>query len=295
MKKYKLESLELNDEVRKNADGSFIDLPSGNTHYKIEGNENGKWCVLTHGYATPLFIYDKIAAGLVENGYRVLRYDLLGRGLSERVEKEYNPTLFANQLHELTEALIPGEKFYLFGTSMGGSITTTFTSMHPEKVEKLVLYAPAGMHFKAPFYMKLAKIKGIGECMFYTIGMKILVKGCAKEMLYSGQAVKEQYMEQFAYCAQYKGMAKATLSSLRNTILNFDETHKGYVGTDKAGIKVLTIWGTIDKTMPYYQSEEMKQILKNMTLVTFEESGHIFLYDQAEKTLDVTLPFLKEE
>ena len=295
MNKYKPESLELTDEVRKNADGDFINLNVGNTHYKIEGEDNkGNWCVLTHGYATPLYIYDKIAAGLVENGYKVLRYDLLGRGLSERVKGDYSPQLFASQLHELTEKLIPNESFFLFGTSMGGTITTTFTSNHPDKVKKLILYAPAGMHYKAPLYMKLAKIKGIGEVLFKLIAMKVLIKGCAREMIYSGEEAKNNYSEQFAYCAQFKGMTKATLSSLRNTILNFDEANKGYVGTNKAGIKVLTVWGTADKTMPYYQSEEMKKILENMTLITFENSGHIFLYDEGDRTLDVTLPFLKE-
>ena len=292
---YKANSIELTDEVRKNEDGKFIQLDCGNTHYVIDGEENtGDWCVLVHGYATPLYIYDKIAQGLVENGYRVLRYDLLGRGLSERVKGPYTPNLFATQLNELVESIIPNEKFFLFGTSMGGTITTTFTGKYPEKVKKLILYAPAGMTcFKPPFYMKLAKIKGIGELMFDAVGLKILTKGCASEIIKSGPQVKEDYMKKFAYYTQFKGMARATLSSLRNTILNVEEDIQGYKATDEAQIPVLVIWGTNDKTMPYYQSEELVDVMTNATLVTFEGSGHIFLYDEGERTLDITMPFIK--
>lgn len=291
---YKTESLVLTDEERRKApDGLFVDLPVGNTHYKVEG-ETGEWVVLTHGYATPYFIYDKIAAGLLDAGYRVLRYDLIGRGLSERVKGPYDPALFVEQLKELTDHVLGEERFYLFGTSMGGTITTSFVASYPEKVKKLVLLAPAGMHYKAPFYMKLAAIPGIGDIVFKTVAGKALVKKCASEMIYSGEDVKRDYEEKFAYTFQYKGVLEATLSSMRHTILNFDEAAKGYEGTAKSGVSVLVIWGTADKTMPYYQIEEMKTKLPNATFITYENSGHIFLYDEGERTVKNALEFLKK-
>lgn len=292
MEKYKANSLVLDDEARKNLFGSFIDLPSGNTHYSVEG-EGEKWAVLVHGYATPYFIYDKVANGLIKEGYKILRYDLLGRGLSERVKGPYTPQLFASQLDEITKAVIGDKSFVLFGTSMGGTITTTYAAAHPDKVEKLVLLAPAGMVFKAPFYMKLAKLPGLGEFIFNCFGAKTLTKNCAKEIIYSGDKVKEDYMEKFAFCTQYKGMPACTLSSLRHTILNFEEDTEGYKGVAKAKIPVLVIWGTADKTMPYYQAETMKKILPEMQLITYEGSGHIFLYDEGERTMKDVIPFLK--
>lgn len=292
MTKYKPNSLKLDEEARKKLFGSFINLPSGNTHYCVEG-DGKEWAVLVHGYATPYFIYDKIAAGLIKEGYKVLRYDLLGRGLSERVKKAYTPELFASQLDDITKAIIGNKPFYLFGTSMGGTIVTTYASKHPEKVKKLVLLAPAGMVFDAPAYMKIARIPVIGELIFSTMGCKILTKSCAKEIIYSGDKVKEDYMEKFAFCTQYKGMALATLSSLRNTILNFEEDRKGYDGVRENNIPTLVIWGTKDQTMPYYQAERMQKIVPQMKLVTYEGSGHIFLYDEGERTLKDVIPFLK--
>jgi len=295
MKGMRPNSLPLDDKVRSACtDGRFVALPSGNTHYKIEG-ETGEWVVLTHGYATPYFIYDRIAEGLVKEGYRVLRYDLLGRGLSERVKGKYTPALFARQLDELTQTLLGEESFYLVGTSMGGTITTTFAATRPDKVKKLVLLAPHGMKFKVPAYMRMAQIPLLGELMFATLGGPILTKGCASELIYSGEEVRQDYRRKFAYYVQFKGMTRCTLSSLRHTILNFKESIKGYEGVARAGIPVLTIWGTADRTMPYYQAETMSKVLPSMRLITYSGSGHVFLYDEGERTLKDILPYLADK
>ena len=289
----KTQTLELTDAERQKADGSFIDLPCGNTHYQMEGN--GEAVVLTHGYATPYFLYDKIYEGLVAAGYKVLRYDLLGRGLSERVDAVYDPALFARQLDELTRALLGEEKFYLFGTSMGGTITTAFCAEYPGRVKKLVLLAPAGMDtFKPPFYMTLSNIPGIGSLVFHTIAKKTLLTKCASELKYSPQDVTDAFMRKFAYCAQYKGFLRCTLSSLRNTILATKEATQNYIACAKQDLPMLCVWGTDDRTMPYYQCARMHEVYPNAEYQTFEGSGHIFLYDEGERTLDVVLPFLRK-
>ena len=288
-----IEKLELTDGERSKAQGNFISLPCGNTHYEMKGE--GETCVLVHGYATPYFIYDKVFDRLVNEGYRVIRYDLLGRGLSERVKTDYTPELFAKQLRELTQALIGDEKFYLFGTSMGGSIVTAFCRFYPGFVKKLVLLAPAGMDtFKPPFYMHLTSAPVLGDILFSIIGGGTLLKKCASELIYSGEDVEKYYMESFAYTIQYKGFHQCTLSSLRNTILNTKETVKGYFSVAQQKVPMLVIWGTKDKTMPYYQIDRMREICPHGKFETFEGSGHIFLFDEGERTMNIVMPFIKE-
>ena len=286
------ETLELDDKARAGADGSFIELKSGNTHYQIEGE--GELIVLVHGYSTPYFIYDKIYNALIADGYKVLRYDLLGRGMSERVDEVYNTELFAKQLEELCEAIVPNEKFVLIGTSMGGSITSEFCRRNPEKVKKLILLAPAGMDsFKAPFYMKMCKIPGFGKWIFSKIGAKSLFNGCAREMIYSKDEI-DDYQRRFAYSMQYKNFVRSTFSSLINTILNTEETVKAYFALAERKLPMLVIWGTADRTMPYYQIERMKEICPHAKYITYEGSGHIFLYDEGDRTYKDIKDFIKE-
>ncbi len=285
-------SKELTDAEREKAEGSFLALPSGKTHYVLEGA--GELCVLVPGYATPYYLYDKVSETLVQNGYQVLRYDLMGRGLSERVKTDYTPEFFATQLQEITEAVLGDQPFYLFGTSMGGSITSTFAAQHPDKVKKLILLAPAGMDsFQPPFYMKLADMPLLGDLIFAVAGVKLSMGGCAKELLHADQAVKDDYVRKFAHDAQYKGLARCLLSSLRHTILKTEHTTENYKKLAEKKIPTLVLWGTLDATMPYMQMERMKEVLPEATFVTFEESGHIFLYDEGERTMEQVLPFLK--
>lgn len=285
-------SKELTDAEREKAEGSFLALPSGKTHYVLEGA--GESCVLVPGYATPYYLYDKVAESLVQNGYQVLRYDLMGRGLSERIKTDYTPEFFAAQLQEITEAVLGDQPFYLFGTSMGGSITSTFAARHPDKVKKLILLAPAGMDsFQPPFYMKLADMPLLGDFIFAVAGVKLSMGGCAKELLHADQTVKDDYVRKFAHDAQYKGLARCLLSSLRHTILKTEHTTENYKKLAEKKIPTLVLWGTLDATMPYMQMERMKEVLPEATFVTFEESGHIFLYDEGERTMEQVLPFLK--
>lgn len=279
-----IEKFELTQSEKKKYSGAFIKLPCGETHYELKGE--GSAVVLVHGYATPYFIYDKIFSFLVQKGYKVLRYDLLGRGFSERVNGDYTPALFSRQLKELTDALLPNENFFLFGTSMGGAVVTAFAAKYPEKVKKLFLLAPAGMEYKVPLYMKMAQKPVLGEIMFKALGGKLLLNGSCSELIYSRDQT-DYYLEKFAESARYKGFLAATLSSLRNTLMRPDITVENYKKTAENGVSVCTIWGTADKTMPYYQSKQLLKIFPNMHFYTFNNSGHIFLFDEGERTCKI--------
>lgn len=288
----KAQTKDLTPEEKAKAPGDFIDLPCGFTHYELAGE--GAPCVLVHGYATPYFIYDKLFQTLVNNGYRVLRYDLLGRGLSERVDTVYSAELFARQLFELTNALLPDTPFHLFGTSMGGTVTATFCALYPGRARSVTWLAPAGMDtFRPPFYMKLANIRGIGGVVFNAIGEKTLLSKCASEATHVPQDESDDFMRKFAYALQYKGFVRCTLSSLRNTILATEKATKAYAATAAQGIPLLCVWGEEDKTMPIYQAERMLEVCPQVQLVRFPGSGHIFVFDEGDRTADVVLPFLR--
>lgn len=158
-----------------------------------------------------------------------------------------------------------------------------------------MLLAPAGMDtFKAPFYMKLCKIKGIGELVFYNIAGKLLLTKCASELYHSTDEDKDYYMRKFADAAQYKGFLRCTLSSLRNTILKTKKATDYYKKVGKTDMPILCIWGDIDKTMPYYQHERLLEVCKQTRLITYKNSGHVFLFDEGEKCACDVLDFFAE-
>ena len=88
------ESDTLNDQTRPGVVGSFVRLPHGTVHYQLAGPESGRTVVLVHGFSVPYYIWDPTYDELVKKGFRVLRYDLYGRGYSDRPDEVYGPDLY---------------------------------------------------------------------------------------------------------------------------------------------------------------------------------------------------------
>jgi pimeloyl-ACP methyl ester carboxylesterase len=100
--------------------------------------------VLIHGLSWPSPVWDGIARGLVDQGMRVLLYDLYGRGYTQAPDVPHTMSFYVEQLSQLLEH-IGWEKTIVIGLSMGGAIATGFTAKYPEKVQRLGLVAPAGL------------------------------------------------------------------------------------------------------------------------------------------------------
>src|SRR5579862_6348425 len=83
----------LDDAARKAAGGSYVKLSDGITHYELSGPDTGRLVVLVHGNSVPYYIWDSTTVALRAAGFRVLRYDMYGRGTSDRPNTTYNADL----------------------------------------------------------------------------------------------------------------------------------------------------------------------------------------------------------
>jgi pimeloyl-ACP methyl ester carboxylesterase len=73
--------------------------------------------------------------------YRVLRYDRLGTGLSDRERPPETLTLeFEVALLEALLDRLEVERATHIGLSCGGSLSATYAARHPERVERIVLF-----------------------------------------------------------------------------------------------------------------------------------------------------------
>jgi alpha-beta hydrolase superfamily lysophospholipase len=102
----KTERIAITDAVRADAfkGESFAKLSDGYTHYVWNGPEAGPVLVFVHGFSSPCFIWEKQAEFFAAQGYRVLRYDLFGRGHSDRPNVDYDADLYHRQLVELLDS-----------------------------------------------------------------------------------------------------------------------------------------------------------------------------------------------
>ena len=282
------ETKELNESTRKEAEGSFINLSDGITHYQLGGDENGEVVVLVHGFSVPNFIYDTTFEFLSKQNFHVLRYDLFGRGFSDRPKDEYDIHLFVKQLKELVDSL-NFKKINLVGLSMGAPITGKFIEQYREYVVKHILIDPCGVKpIEFSSLLKAVKIPILGELLLGLFGSGSMVKSVADD-LFTPELV-EHFQAQYAVQMQYRGFKRAILSTLRNKML--DSFIEVYEKIGKLNKPTLLFWGKQDATVPFEHSELILKAIPQIEFHAIENCGHIPHYEKPNEVNPILLEFL---
>ena len=286
------ETKELNDETRKEAaSGAFVQLPDGVTHYELGGPEDGQPVVLVHGFSTPYFIFDPTFEFLTGSGFRVLRYDLFGRGWSDRPKLPYDIHLFVKQLADLLDALNIKQPIALAGLSMGGPISTAFIDRYPERVDRHILIDPAGAKpIVITRLLTAALIPGVGELMVGLFGSENMVKNVAADFF--DPVLIKHFQASYRIQMQFSGFKRAILSTMRNGMLASFYDYYQRVGRLKK--RTLLFWGRNDNTVPFEHSKDILAALPHTEFHIIEDCGHIPHYEKPQAVNPILLEFLRK-
>ena len=283
------ESKTLDDKTRHDLPGQFIKLSDGYVHFELSGPEKKPVVILIHGISAHYFLWDDLCPSLRKDGFRVLRYDLYGRGFSDRPDLIYDEKLFDRQLLELLSVLEIKEPVDLVGSSMGGAIAVIFAARYPEKVRKIVLINPAGFPFNLPLAGHIIRLPVVGDYLTYAFG-NTLIRKSLRDYFYKLDklsALSEKYNEQ----TQYIGFKRAILSTLRNFSLDDQKTSYEVVGKQKR--QVMLIWGMEDKIFPFGNSEKVREAIPGIDFHGLEATGHLPHYESPQKVNPLIVEFLK--
>lgn len=275
---------------REGATGAFVRLSDGLTHYELGGPEDGRPVVLVHGFSVPMFIWEPTFTALKEAGFRVLRYDLYGRGLSDRPPVRYDKALFVRQLSELVEALGIPRPFALAGLSMGGAIAAAYTARSEGAVERLALLDPAGLPYPIPTGMKLLKVPILGELLMGPPGTRLLLKGLRDDLGEDHPALPE-YEANYRRQMRYFGFRRALLSTIRSGVLWGSEADFAAVG--RLGLPVLLIWGEEDEVVPFALHKRLLELMPQAQFRPIAGAKHIPHYEKPEVVQPILLDFLR--
>jgi len=238
---------EMGPDARTLAPGQFATLSDGLTHYQWRGPQDGPVLVCIHGLTTPSYVYDALAPSLAEAGFRVLTYDLFGRGFSDRPKGAQTRDFFVRQLDELLQDQAVSGPVTLLGYSMGGSIATVFAAAHPERVHALLLLAPAGMlHNPGKLADWAQKLPVIGDWLFLALAARFLHQGALAQP--GPPEAVTIIAERQALENGFRGYLPAVLSSQRGLLAEtLEEDHRDLA---ELGVPVAAIWGEADTVIP---------------------------------------------
>jgi pimeloyl-ACP methyl ester carboxylesterase len=281
------EEMVMNDSIRREAPGKVIQLKHGKVHYLIEGNDSADLVVLIHGGGiTGIEVWNKNISFLRERGYRVLAYDLYGRGYSDRPKEENTPELFTGQLTDLLTTLKIDEPLHLVALSMGAIVALEYTQDSPERVKKLVLIDPAATGDYRPNPMLKVPIASdfLMTVLWYPRAVENQRKEFVDQQLFNEYSIRLEYFMNFDgykftnYSTWMNMLSQNRLDSLKSTL----------------NIPVLLIYGAQD---PYFNSNHAKRYrskIPSIQIIEVKDSGHMPHYEKPNEVNSLLYSFLTD-
>jgi pimeloyl-ACP methyl ester carboxylesterase len=279
---YNQEKRVMDDEARRGVGGQFIKLTNGITHYQLGGPDTSKTVILVHGFSVPYYIWDATYDSLVRNGIRVIRYDLFGRGYSDRPYEKYDRAFYRKQLFDLITALKLKTPVNLTGLSFGGSVVTDFVVNYPGLVDKIILIDP--IYFRK----KLDKPELITN---YEMAL-----GHEKQAASQLDDVKylelfPGWVDKYKLQMQYKGFRHALISTRMYSYGDITVVNYKRLGDLKK--RVLLIWGKEDRTIPFHFSDSIRRIVQ-VDFLPVDDARHLPHLEKPALVNQKIISFLKE-
>jgi pimeloyl-ACP methyl ester carboxylesterase len=233
-----------------------------------------------HGAAWPEAFVERLATQ-----FSVLTFDNRGTGRSEKPSSGYDLHLMAGDLLGLLDHL-SWSKAHLLGFSMGGAIAQEFAIRHPERLDRLVLFAtfPGGLYgVRAPWPVlrRLFELDGLSP----EDAAKQLwpVTYATNYLNANAEAAEAQMRREIAYPTP-SDVARAQ----REAIQAFSTTFR----LERIRAETLVATGTEDRLIPPENSRRLAHRIPNSRLTMFPDLGHRAIWEAPVQIADVVIDFL---
>ena len=275
-------------------DSRFVDVNGLQVHYKIAG-QGEPTLVLLHGFGASVFSWREVMEPLSEIG-TVIAFDRPAFGLTERPlpgewpgENPYSPEAQA----DLTVALLDtlgADMAVLVGHSAGGTIAVLTALRHPERVEALVLVAPAIYHgggtpgWVRPL-LRIPQVGHLGPLLVRSIITR--AEGILRIAWHDVDKITSEVMAGYKKPLQAANWDRALWEfTLASRPLDLPDQ------LDEITIPVLVITGDDDRIVPTDQSVRLADELLNAELVVVPECGHLPQEETPDQFLQAVTDFL---
>lgn len=266
--------------LRKEAPGQIANLPNGKTYFEWHGPVDGPVAVCVHGVSTPSYVFNGFIERLAGMGFRVLSFDLYGRGLSARPSGPQSCSFFTAQLDALLDHQGVEEIDLLVGYSMGGAIATRYTSESIDRVERLMIIASAGLGMKLDRYMEFViKTPVIGDWLMTVRGVRF----CRSVRPNMQSAVAEH---------RYRGTLKSVLSSYRWALS--DDMIEDHRALGDAHVPVLAVWAEHEDAVADTSAGRLAEVNRNAFQDVIKGSDHAVVATHPDEVIERLRDFLRD-
>ena len=228
---------------------------------------------------------------------RVLALDLPGYGASGRPDAPYTPPWFADMVVGFLDE-VGIDRAVLVGHSMGGQIALTVALAHPDRVDRLVLAAPAGLEVFQPgaaAWMKAhwhegRALEATEDALRITFETLVFNRMDAHAERLLEERVRARHTPAF------RGTSVAVSRSVAGML---DHPVADRLGQVRA--PTLIVYGTDDRMIPNpvftggrtrHIAEQGRDAIPGAELVLLQGAGHTVMHDDPRGFNEATLAFL---
>jgi len=254
-------------------------------HLRDTGPRSAPVLLLLHGLGASLHTWEPWALAL-DSGYRVVRFDFPGHGLSA-ADTDYSDARTIRLVEALLDTLGVA-KATVIGNSMGGRIAWRFAAAHPARVEKLVLMAPDGFASPGFEYDTPADVPAVLGMMRWVLPRPMLTANLAPAYADRAQ-LADSVVSRYYDLMLAPGNREALFARMRQTMLTDPVP---FLRTITA--PTLLVWGERDQMIPVSNAQDYLKVMPRARLVTLRALGHLPFEEAPARALVPVRAFLEE-
>lgn len=253
-------------------------------NYRLEG-EGEETVVLVNGLADDLESWVFQMADFLSAGYRVLRFDNRGVGLTDNPEGPYTSRLLAEDTKALVDEL-ELEDFHMVGVSMGGMVAQEYALTYGGDLRSLVLactYAAPG-----PF---CSRMFSMWADLALAMGVRFVMRDVAL-WAFTVPFFEEREDELVEFEAEFASLPMPTEAYLSQ--LAAIRTHDATGRLGGVSVPTLVLAGEDDILIPTALSWRLHEALPSSEWAT-TAGGHACLWEHPEAFNRAVLQFLSRQ
>ena len=276
-------------------ESEFVELAGHEVHLVTAGSEQSdRLIVLLHGFGASSLTWKEVLEPLSSIGF-VVAYDRAAFGFTERPTTfgEVNPYSSPGQLQvidELVSKYGQGKEVVILGHSAGGALALGYALDHPEKVQKLILEAPAvygtgGAPSWLNWVFDIPQLDHLGPLAVSSIassGLQIL-----DQSYYNKDLITDQVVANYTAPLNVIGWERA-FWEFNKAPRALDLVER----LDQLSVDTLIITGDTDEIVATADSVRLNGELPGSALEIIAESGHLPNEEKPLEFVEAVIRFL---
>ena len=232
--------------------------------------------LILHGWGSNSGRWQRVKELLEKKGIEVLALDLPGFGIIPSPLKPWGRDDYINWILQKVKEK-NWEKFNLLGHSFGGGVAVKMATNFSEKIDKLILCAPAIIKRKSIKTYLFYWLAFLGRRIFSLPGLKIFYPQ-AQKLVYKLAGARDYYV---ADGIMKETMKKITKEEDLETILERIKT------------PTLILWGKKDDVLPLKDAYRIKEKIKRSQLRVLPGARHSPHREAPEELSKILISFLQ--